>query len=153
MELTPTPQGSGCGGLVWAQLLQPLSTESACQLLKADIAKAHRTLNQRDGFTAAFRARKRRCPIFASTEIAAFLIKVHVLCFLGKTMPHGLSLSGSVCLHHPVVTTEDARILTHPPSPNLSQPPPLPGLLPGPEYDTLPLSHASSGPKRNSSSK
>lgn len=39
MESTPTQQGSGCGGLVWAQLLQPLSTESACQLLKVDTAK------------------------------------------------------------------------------------------------------------------
>lgn len=43
MELTPTQQGSGCGGLVWAQLLQPLSTESACQLLKAGMAKAPKT--------------------------------------------------------------------------------------------------------------
>lgn len=55
MESIPTQQGSGYGGLVWVQLLQPLSTESACQLLKADMAEAQMVTKQ-DVFHATLRA-------------------------------------------------------------------------------------------------
>lgn len=50
----PMQQGSGCGGLVWAQLLQPLSTESACQLLKQTLQKPTARVSTWSSFPSSF---------------------------------------------------------------------------------------------------
>lgn len=144
MESTAPQQGSGCGGLVWAQLLQPLSTESACQLLKVDMAKATRCSPQgMDSRLQSEHSSSDAQHLLPMTEDSCFSheVKKHAH-FLGNTTLQGLLLRGSLCLHHLIAPTEGARIPNH-----------LPDLLPGLQYNTLPLGHALPCPQRSSSPK
>jgi hypothetical protein len=81
--------GSGYRGLVWVQLLQPLSTESACQLLQVDIAEAPKMFIRRDFFHACFQSMVAEIPnkmyLFPMTKDSYCSHKVEgQFCFLGK---------------------------------------------------------------------